>query len=179
MLPNGVRFASRGGDYENCFFLKSDVLVPTFWKTAVPSEWKCQVEWNFLLHSEAGNSMYLRNGGAYLSTLSQLQLSLPQELTWNRCKIRLKYEFTEEDALVVTHQTCIKKNLHRISAENPAMITEVVRGFSQNFRANSGIVWWLCHNHFVPDPLQIFTCRTIRSGSLQYAITPKIKITWI
>jgi len=38
MLPTGVGFASRSGDYEYCFLLKSDISVPIFRRTVVPSE---------------------------------------------------------------------------------------------------------------------------------------------
>jgi hypothetical protein len=57
--------------------VKFDISVPIFRSKVVPSEWKSEVVRNFLLHNEAENSTYFRNGGAYLSKLLQLRLSLP------------------------------------------------------------------------------------------------------
>jgi len=59
MLPTGVEFASRGGDYGYCCLLESDISVPIFPRTVVPSEWKGEAIGNFLLHSEAAETHVL------------------------------------------------------------------------------------------------------------------------
>lgn len=51
----------------------------------------------------------------------------------------------------------------RISAETPAILTQVSRAISRSLQANAGKVYpQLDHPHFLPDPLELIIHSTIR-----------------